>query len=876
MLEYFEAIKLSQENTAIITQHQHCAFKRSMPTLTDAHASNSLSQPPLTMPKLTPAPTEIHENLLKRTFAQSTTTGYATITPMSMSENSIPLKKRAVKNSIDTSSNEECEEKTTLTPPHPPKTRNKKISNIRDYKRISNIGFNGNSLRCFICKFSTRGKEQFLSHLNKFPHAVCEAHDYCHICKDTVNSESLIDEFFHMICHIKKNERETEEKISSELKNSSILTSPPATDDENILDPIEKKLRKIFNIESIPQNLINASEIKEQLNSQELSDILTIKDEEIIEISEPFSEKIKKIKQFDASLTKDQNSDENFKKSDTIETSDDGSHFSEEPSTSRTINAVLETLCNIASKSDEIMIEIEDSDCEGEISPHSTPSIKVEIGEYKIYETPVFSNNPSNISSADNSSNLPSEPIINNFNLLPVSNEGTDEIDKLVDEVTQCGDYDFNVNDVESEHDSDEDWEENNKKKKKKATKRGKISKRNSKNKNKSKKSKEVAQKFIDKVSDEQTEPSEEQTVESTSNLPLLNGSAEKISSPTHQQNDVEKFLSSNCPQKMDKIAEVKNIEKYPFPLINSSPRKTTTINRNFKRSMSIDSRRKSTSMPITSQKSIEEKEKREKQSILINRLISEEKSSTPKNSPCNSPKMRSKSPHEKSIECSQSISPPKSLTLSAIPPLAPTIIPKLKPPTVIPKINIKAREPPFVKNLIKLSNEMLMPWEKEAKKLRCNEKYELAYNAMKQKDSLISLFKCMGLKCSFTTDDHTLFCKHLCYHKEINDFYHCCSYCAFKHSNLKQLVHHIQNVHAKDNYQCSYCFYRSCESANVETHQTLHHTRKKIVIYQGSADEYLKKVKPFIYERLQRKREKFVTELRCKCELKLNFLIFF
>jgi hypothetical protein len=175
---------------------------------------------------------------------------------------------------------------------------------------------------------------------------------------------------------------------------------------------------------------------------------------------------------------------------------------------------------------------------------------------------------------------------------------------------------------------------------------------------------------------------------------------------------------------------------------------------------------------------------------------------------------------------------------------------------------------------------ESLMTWFKTAKS-RSNFKYEIAYSSMKQTNSIIALFKCMAMHCSFATSDVNLILKHLTQHEEASrqnnqkDFHLYCAYCTVKFESLsdvsttvKQLVHHINDIHRKDIYQCGLCFYRSCEKGNVNNHSLKEHGNGSIVIYESADDkDHLNKIMPKVKERLKTKRKQFVIELRCKCE---------
>lgn len=198
-----------------------------------------------------------------------------------------------------------------------------------------------------------------------------------------------------------------------------------------------------------------------------------------------------------------------------------------------------------------------------------------------------------------------------------------------------------------------------------------------------------------------------------------------------------------------------------------------------------------------------------------------------------------------------------------------------------------------------------LMCWETlENKKLRTNEKYDVAYKNMIKKYPLIALFKCMGKKCSYATDDPVRMLNHLTVHdndikrrsehikkkysiemksavdrhemntlknKEsedlnaIHDYFLCCSYCQLIEKDSKSLVHHINDIHRKDIYQCGFCFFRSCEKETCLAHWEKSHTNKLILIYECPGREKHQVAKNKVMERLIEKRKKNVVPLMCK-----------
>lgn len=108
--------------------------------------------------------------------------------------------------------------------------------------------------------------------------------------------------------------------------------------------------------------------------------------------------------------------------------------------------------------------------------------------------------------------------------------------------------------------------------------------------------------------------------------------------------------------------------------------------------------------------------------------------------------------------------------------------------------------------------------------------------------NSLISTFKCMGPKCEFHTSNAVNFKTHLEEHISAAPGnianYLICPYCDanfttsfFNKTNITDLIKHVVEAHCYDNYQCKYCYYRSCANFNVLTHQRLHHRMQQHVI---------------------------------------------
>jgi hypothetical protein len=113
-------------------------------------------------------------------------------------------------------------------------------------------------------------------------------------------------------------------------------------------------------------------------------------------------------------------------------------------------------------------------------------------------------------------------------------------------------------------------------------------------------------------------------------------------------------------------------------------------------------------------------------------------------------------------------------------------------------------------------------------KKLNHSLKTKAAFSKMATKNGLVSLFKCMAAKCSYTTMSDDNFLEHLNLHVAnpyfATDFYFNCAYCGFKATGPIDMRDHLKHYHAYCRYQCNKCFYRSAEARSVFDHQQLNH----------------------------------------------------
>lgn len=164
--------------------------------------------------------------------------------------------------------------------------------------------------------------------------------------------------------------------------------------------------------------------------------------------------------------------------------------------------------------------------------------------------------------------------------------------------------------------------------------------------------------------------------------------------------------------------------------------------------------------------------------------------------------------------------------------------------------------------------HEALRPWlsKKTKKSLQ-------AANQMMSPYALTANYKCLGASCCFYTSDVNLFLKHLMFHLKFTltdkKNFMSCAYCAYEcGGSPEDLVGHIRKEHAYDNFQCNYCFYRSCVDFNVMTHQNNFHKMKPRTILQLEPKEVRNYSEEL--EIVRRKRGDFVPPIICVCKFSI------
>ncbi|KAL7037512.1 hypothetical protein ACKWTF_009257 [Chironomus riparius] len=102
--------------------------------------------------------------------------------------------------------------------------------------------------------------------------------------------------------------------------------------------------------------------------------------------------------------------------------------------------------------------------------------------------------------------------------------------------------------------------------------------------------------------------------------------------------------------------------------------------------------------------------------------------------------------------------------------------------------------------------------------------------NFMMLKNSLFSLFKCMGINCCYTTISYENFLDHLNIHMDSNcstkDCFLNCAYCLNISKDPIDLIEHYKKIHFNCIYQCNLCFYRAAEQQSVYDHQVHYHSQ--------------------------------------------------
>ena len=128
---------------------------------------------------------------------------------------------------------------------------------------------------------------------------------------------------------------------------------------------------------------------------------------------------------------------------------------------------------------------------------------------------------------------------------------------------------------------------------------------------------------------------------------------------------------------------------------------------------------------------------------------------------------------------------------------------------------------------------------------------------------SLFSTYKCMNELCYFFTTDFEEFKKHARSHDSINNY---CSYCLKVFDRSNDLCNHLDISHKFDRFQCSKCFFRSCQKGYVDVHQRVHHSNEEnCEVFKSPVQKLMKCDRSKCLPALQKNREKLVMPYRCK-----------
>lgn len=122
--------------------------------------------------------------------------------------------------------------------------------------------------------------------------------------------------------------------------------------------------------------------------------------------------------------------------------------------------------------------------------------------------------------------------------------------------------------------------------------------------------------------------------------------------------------------------------------------------------------------------------------------------------------------------------------------------------------------------------------------------------------DTQLALYKCMQLKCTFSTNDTSKMRAHIDSHLKIiaaakveknfdltQQRLDClmsfgeCAYCDIKPITDSMIVDHTAEKHSNSKYQCAQCFYRTVKLENLISHNEHHHSNKRQLLICPEAD---------------------------------------
>ena len=241
---------------------------------------------------------------------------------------------------------------------------------------------------------------------------------------------------------------------------------------------------------------------------------------------------------------------------------------------------------------------------------------------------------------------------------------------------------------------------------------------------------------------------------------------------------------------------------------------------------------------------------------FCVQRILHDGKISTKRNLTYKESKIKHQKQTEKPKLTQTSQIPTQVTVTPPLPPLPP-------PQSVQTQIQVTVQTP-VVMN--KLNIKTLQPWIDK----RPNFKYEVSCMKMLEKNSLFATYKCMGFTCSYFTSSEHMFYGHLKLHQQNHlcdypDTYLFCSYCSLTFEKIKDLLNHIKEIHQHDKYQCSHCFYRSCEVQSCSVHMDIYHSKQESKTVLECEIENVPIDIDGLFEKLIENRLKYVAPLRCK-----------
>ncbi|XP_059612404.1 uncharacterized protein LOC132258886 [Phlebotomus argentipes] len=193
-------------------------------------------------------------------------------------------------------------------------------------------------------------------------------------------------------------------------------------------------------------------------------------------------------------------------------------------------------------------------------------------------------------------------------------------------------------------------------------------------------------------------------------------------------------------------------------------------------------------------------------------------------------------------------------------------------------RATISAEAPPPLKPTPLNQAFCLKPWTKKP----CLKAPQLVMK-MLQRDAIFAAYKCMGMECSYSTNDEYVMIMHLSSHdKMIEDqmetttitdtssWLECC-YCDYMAGSTRDLISHVNKEHLYCEYLCPKCFYRACNANYVARHLLVYHNSFMKAYRIQSKRKEAKEENPVVSVREN------VKLLLCKhCPLKfLNYALF-